>query len=306
MAELTSEQLQQAESMSLDDLRALAIKEAEESVQPVQQDPPAVSRDEKGRFKATTDDDALDNSADDIEEEEEQPSRKIFRKEIDTGDGSGIDVYEADSLEELVEKIAEGKRNANKKIRELNQRVKIEDTRTEQQKLDDEYVVSQRLQKEPTKTMKQIVAEVISEREAAAQRSQDAQSRFVQTHPDFIPGEANGGKLVAWLKTNGYREITSDGLEKAYQDLKASGLLQLKAEGSEDATEVEGTDTERTVQPQLEATQQSSRKKGSTINTRSRQTAPPVNTQPSEDEAYTMPMDKLRELANKQLAERNQ
>jgi hypothetical protein len=303
---LTPEQIEQAHTIPLEELRALAIKEAEGVVeQPTvngsSEPAPKQARNEKGQFIA--DADALDNSADDAAEEEEEttPSRTIYRKEIDNADGSGVDVYEADSLEELVDKIAEGKRNANKKIRELNQRVKVEDTRTEQQKADDDYVVAQRLQKEPKKTVKEIVAEVISEREAAAQRSTDAQARFVATHPDFIPGESNGKRMVSWLKTQGHSEITYDGLEKAYQDLKSSGLLELKSEEANGATDTEVEATERTVQSPAEVTQQPSRKKASTISTRARTNAP-VKTQPSEDEAYAMPLEQLRELANKQLS----
>ena len=106
MAELTPEQLQAAEKMSLDELRAAAIAEAGEVVT-VEVTPNVAAetvkqaRDAQGKF-TNTNTDTIDNSAEVVEEEpaEEEHVPTIYRKEIDNGNGS-YDVYEADSLEEL-------------------------------------------------------------------------------------------------------------------------------------------------------------------------------------------------------------
>lgn len=305
MAELTQEQLEKAQTMSLDELRAAAIAEAA-GLEVVETLPIDKSRDEKGRFKSNTDEETVDNSEGGDEEAPEgtDEARTIYRKEIDNGNGV-VEVFEADSLEELVDKIADGKKNASIKIRELSQKVKTEDARTAQQIADDEYVIAERFKKEPKKTLDELVDQRIEQRDAKLRASNEAQNRFVATHPDFIPNPENGGRLVAWLQSHGHAEITYDGLEKAYQDLKVSGLLQLKAEGSEEATEAERKEAERIAQAKLDATQPRSQKKGSTLPSGGSRKAAPVATQPSEDEAYALPLDKLRELANKQLAERN-
>ena len=313
--ELTAEQLEKAQTMPLEDLRALAIREAEEATaQPAAVPAAGQPRDEKGQFKAAdTGKDELDNSgdladapADPADPEEATPSRTIYRKEIDNADGSGVDVYEADTLEELVDKIAEGKKNANKKIRELNLKVKAETVKVQQTTEDEEFLISEKLKKNPKQTMKEIAAEVLREQADATARSQAVQNQFVATHPDYVANPANGEKLVAWHKTHGYTEFTTEGLEKAYQDLKKSGLLVLKTEEAGDATDVDDTATQRTAEPKSEATQQRSQKKSSTISTRNRPTVANKVEQFSEDEAYALPLEEVRKRADAQLAANRQ
>src|SRR5690348_12024093 len=108
------------ETMPLEALRALANQQVEDaSATPAA--PAAQPRDEKGRFAKTEDGaaDAVDVAAED--EEFGEPDKIIYQREIDLGDGSGVQVFRADSLEELVDKLAEAQRNATRKIRELNQ-----------------------------------------------------------------------------------------------------------------------------------------------------------------------------------------
>src|ERR1700728_4690305 len=109
MAELTAEQLQTAETMSLDQLRDLAFKEMNApQVTPTVQEPtsngstnePVVksepARDANGRFVSPDD-------SDEDDDEDDEPAKTIYRKEVPNGDGS-VDVYEAESWEDLVEK----------------------------------------------------------------------------------------------------------------------------------------------------------------------------------------------------------
>lgn len=244
-------------------------------------------------------------------EDAEEPEQYVVKSQIDLDDGSGIQVFsgtgdsELEALRDLNNKLVEAQRNATKKIHDLNRRVKAEDTRTEQQKTDDEYVISQRLQKEPSKTMRQVVNEVISEREAATQRNLEAQQAFVDSHPDYVadPKSGNGMRMMSEFQrlNPGADEFTEQGLEKAYQSLKASGLLKLKTEEAGGTTEAETVETERIVPATVEATQPRSLKRSSTISTRG-SSPTVVKTGPSEDELYSMPLDKLKNLANEQLA----
>ena len=313
MSELTQEQLNAAETMSLDELRNLALQEAEgtsgengSTDDSTPKGPSNQARDEKGRFVSSdvNDEDVVDNSAESNEADDE-PQVTIYRKEIDNGNGV-IEVFEADSLEELVDKIAEGKRNASIKIRELSQKVKTDTAKTAQESADEDYVLQQRLQKEPKKVIKELLAQERAEEAAAIQRSQEEQERFLATHPDFEPCPENGNRVIAWLRTNGYSEYTSEGLEKAYQDLKASGLLKLKSQEADGTTEENGEGTQRIAASKPGTTVVPSRKKGSTISARAGNLSVPRNVGPTEDELYTMPMDKLKELANKQLSASNE
>ena len=300
--DLTIEQVQQAESMSLDELRALAIKEAEEVTAPPVVVPKDKPRDAQGKFARKEDE--LDNSADPIVDDE-PVTTKIYRKEIDNGNGS-IDVYEAESLEELVDKIAEGKRNANKKIQEFIAERKQNVTKTEQQTKDENYVVEQNLKTKPAETIKELARQALAEQQEALRRSNEAQERFVATHNDFIANPDNGNRMVSEMQRLGYNEISTEGLEKAYQSLKTSGLLALKAEEANDVTAVEPIATQRTVEPVAEATQQRSPKKGSTISTRTSSRAiVPTSQGPTLDELYDSKKyttEQVREIAEKAMA----
>ncbi len=295
--ELTKEQLEKASTMPLDELRALAIQEAEAGE--AAETPPIAK-------PAPKQEEILDNSAESAEGEQQEEEPTVYRKEIDLGDGSGVEIFEAESVEALVDKLADAKLNATKKIRELSQKIKVENVRTAQQKADDEYRIAEQLKTEPKKAVREIIAEVIAEREAATRESVEAQSRFVQRHSDFIPNEHNGREMQLEAQRLGYTEFSVESLEKAYQSLKARGILKLKAEGSEEATEAEKAETERIAQAKLEAAQPRSLKKGSTFTGTRTSATPPAKTAPSEDELYDpdkWPLEKLKEFANQQLRE---
>ena len=262
---------------------------------------------------------------------EDEPEIFVARREIDLGDGSGVQVFEAEgesekeSLEALADKIAEAQRNATIKIREQAAELKELRARTAEPPKpkaisdDEEYVLAQELQKKPLATLRKMwkeltgyeVEDFTSTKQAAdavatAQRQQEALNTFLATHPDYEDNPANGGEKNGQLMRMKLAElrlpVTSENLSKAYSQLKQSGLLLLKSEEAHvDATK-ETKEPVRIEQPKAEAAQTRT-KKTSTISTHSRVTNAPVNTEPSEDELYKMPMEKLRELANKQLAE---
>lgn len=278
------------ETMPLADLKAAAL--AEEKKEETKPAPAAVSDMELPPAEA---------------EAEEAPEQFVYKKEIDLGDGSGVQVFTGtgatkdEAFEDFAEKMADAQRNATIKIQDLTKRVKAEDTRTAQQKTDDEYVIAQRLQKEPSKTMREVVNEVIAERESAQKQSLAAQQSFVDTHPEYVADADNGRRITAEVQRLGYSEFSETSLEKAYQSLKASGLLKLKAEEAGGTTEAETEEPQRIVEPKVEATQPRSPKKASTVSTRGAG-SPAVKTGPSEDELYSMPMEKLKQISNEQLA----
>lgn len=280
------------ETMPLEELKAAALAQ-EGTKEPEVKPAPAVADVELPKEEA--------------EEEPEQPEQFVYKKEIDLGDGSGVQVFSGtgatalEALEELTEKLAEAQRHATKKIHELNTRVKAEDTRTAQQKTDDEYVIAQRLQKEPSRAIRDVVTEVIAERETAQQRSLAAQQSFVDAHPDYVADRDNGARLTAEVQRLGFNEFTETSLEKAYQSLKASGLLKIKAEEAGGTTEEEAKDPQRIVEAKVEATQPRSPRRASTVSTRGGG-APVIKTGPTEDELYSLPLDKLKQMANEQLA----
>ena len=245
------------------------------------------------------------------EEVDDEPEQYIVKSEIDLGDGSGVQVFkgtgatELEALRDQNAKLVEAQRNATKKIHDLNSKVKAEDTRTAQQKTDDEYVIAQRLQKEPTRMIRDVVTEVIAEREASTQRNLNAQQAFVDSHPDYIadPASGNGMRMMSEFQrlNPDAQEFTEVGLEKAYQSLKSSGLLKLKVEEAGGTTDEEAKVTERIVQPKVESTQPRSPRKASTVSIRGG-AVPVVKTGPTEDELYSMPLEKLKQLSNEQLA----
>ncbi len=181
---------------------------------------------------------------------EEKKPDTVYRKEIDLGDGSGVQVFEASSYEELVEKLAEAQRNATAKIRELNQRLKqrqIEpEKRPEREKptprklseaeaqeiadqiLRDPYQAFNRLFEsvtgasatEFTKTIERVneIVDSLAAREAAEQ--------FVIDHEDdYLPSVKNFKAIQSLLNEEGL-PITRNNLEYAFNKLSEAGQLE--------------------------------------------------------------------------------
>lgn len=298
------------EQLSLEDLKKGADEEA------------AQARDEQGRFVKT-------EEAKTTEQEEADPEIFIARREIDLGDGSGIQVFESEgesekeALEALADKIADAQRNATKKIRE--QEAELKDLRAKTSKPpepktitdDEEYVFAQEIQKKPVATLRKMWKELtgyeledfVTAKQAAdavigAQKQGEALNTFIATHPEYQDDGEDGkynGELMKMKLAELRLPITSENLSKAYSSLKNRGFLRLKGEEAHADATKETAATSRIEKPAVEVAQTRT-KKTSGISTHSRTTTVPLNTEPSEDELYKMPMDKLRELANKQLA----
>lgn len=265
-------------------------------------------------------------------EEIAEPEIFIARREIDLGEGAGMEVFEAEgasekeALEALADKMADAKLNASKKIRQ--QEAELRDFRTstaakpEAKKLtdDEKFLFQQEFQKDPCAAIDKYFADragrtpeelgealKILDETTQNKKQKDAADIFVATHPDYEDGGQAGVKNAELLKMKLAEmrlTITSENLSKAYNALKQSGLLTLKnAEEAHADTTEKAKETERIAQPRVEAAQTRT-KKASSIGTHSRTASVPANAELSEDEAYKLPMEKLRELANKQLAVR--
>lgn len=318
------------ETMPLADLRALAFAEAEKEAAKAAEDAKAAAvatepkertRDAQGRFvkeDGSVDDDQAETAEEKTAREAAEateaakkaaelvPEEIVVERTIDV-DGEikvfrGRGKTRSEALEDLTDKLAESNKHASRTIREREAELK----KSKQNLEDDDFVIEQRFKEKPAQTVKELVAKGIAEERAATQRSEAAQNEFVETHPDFIADKStgNGDRIMQWVKSHGYTEFTVDNLDKAYQDLKKSGLLKLKTTDASGTTEVKEETTQRTADASTDTTQSRSQKKSSSISTRGG--APVIKTEPSEDELYSMPMDKLRQLSNDQLAKAGQ
>src|SRR5690348_4922094 len=178
------------------------------------------------------------------EPEEEEAEVFMANREIDLGDGSGVQVFEAEgaskeeALEALSDKIAEAQKNATIKIRA--QEAELRDLRAknaEREKpkeptADEEYVLAQEFQKMPRAAFRKMFEEVTgmkpeefqTMRQAAqayqtATTTSEAISTFVAMHPDYEDaGEAGdkNGKLMRMKLAELRMQVATDHLAKTY------------------------------------------------------------------------------------------
>jgi hypothetical protein len=257
------------------------------------------------------------------EQNDGEPDEYVVRTEIDLGDGSGVQVFtgngetELEAYKDLNAKLATAQKNASKKIRDQEKLIKAQPVKPKAKEFTpaEELIYTQEFQTKPTEAFKKMFKDIFNQSVEDAQltlseakqvvterRSLAIQQSFVNTHPDYIGNESNGNRIRSWVQAHGYSEFTEDNLEKAYQDLTKSGLLQLKAAEADDATGTEDKEQKRIASTGSEVAQQRSSKKGSTIKAGSR-TAPAAKTGPTKDELYSMPLEKLRDLADSQPAQ---
>lgn len=253
----------------------------------------------------------------------------LARREIDLGDGSGVQVFEAEgesekgALEALADKVIEAQANATKKIREQEAELRdlraraAEKPKPREISADDEYVIAQEMAKTPTVAFRKMFKDLTgyevedfgdmkraADAMRTAQQTNGAINTFIATHPDYEDagdiGVKNGAVMRMKLAELGL-PATSENLSKAYSHLKQSGLLVLKSEEANSEATEKTEETERIVPPKVDAAPQRT-KKTSTIGTHSRTTAVPVSTEPSEADLYKMPLEELRARANRQMS----
>ncbi len=287
-------------TISLEELRKLADEEMSEG------QPNDKPRDEKGRFVSAE----PETEEQDLEQEEVPV---IYKTEIDLGDGSGVQVFKADSQEELIQKLADAQKHATKKIRELTKMLKpqpVEVPKPKQYSKEEKDLLTVRMATDPAETIAELVNQEIARREAEniarVTAENAAVESFMSRNPDYVANQNNGQRLLNYLKT--YRlDTTVDNLEKAFTDLSASGLLVTKqsdaevpeqgvTENDEPAVATSGIQKPVAVHKVTEPV----KKAASGLPVRGRSTSRPAKSQePTIEELYKMPLHELKRLANK-------
>lgn len=293
------------ESLSAEEIRALAIADGIETLDDANKQP----RDEQGKFIAS--EDVLDNpdegEGDDAESEPDEFLTEPI--EVDLGDGSGVQIFigrgdsEIAALRDQNAKLKVAQTNATKKIREQAAELKKFHAAETQATADDEFVTAENFKANPVKTVADIVAASLAKRDAAAREETNRnaawiadQNRFISTHPEFVVGPENSARImheIARLNA-GY---TLEGLEKAFGTLKAAGLVALKVVGASEVTEEENADPERIAPTSPSTPQPRSARKSSSVS--GRKGAPVVRTQPTEDELAA----KIRNMSQEEARE---
>lgn len=197
----------------------------------------------------------------------EKPSRSAatttqkFRREIDLGDGSGKQVFEADSADALIDKLTSAQENATRKIREQQfelkraQRAKPEREtanqpiavgQTKQLSADELYVIGQELQTNPAAALDKILQaqtglntsqlKAIGTEFANLQQARlvnEAETTFLQEHQgrDYLPTPDNARAIQKFLQDEKL-PYTAANLEYAFQELSEGGLLDMPSSDS--------------------------------------------------------------------------
>lgn len=276
------------ETMSLEDLR----KAAEEEARKLSTKPSITEVEEE-------------------EEEQEEPAKEFFaERSFDLEDGAGSQVYKGkgasreDALEDLSNNLIVAQKNATKRIKELKAPKPQEPVISKEQ----ESLLAAELVQKPSETITKILkahgidlddvkesTKFIKSQKEAGKKKASADS-FVAQHPDYADTDHNGKLINKWCEL--HNDFSLDSFNKAYQDLNDSGLLQVKGEEAGRGQEKDKPTTR--TEEEVEVISPRVTKKTSGLSTH-RRTVVPVATEPSEDELYSMPLDKLRALANKHL-----
>jgi hypothetical protein len=288
------------ETMNMDELRALALENWEQPQEQPTQDQP---RDDQGRFTKT-------------EPEEEV----VFQRVIDLGDGSGTQVFEGKTLEELIDKLAKAQEHATRKIREqahtLKEREKpaVESKPPAQMTEAEKFLLQQRMLTDPQSVIDEYVTRQVTELErqreekaAETVRRQEAietaAQAWVDSTPDYFANEKNGTKIQKWLVVN-QLDPTAENFQKAFEDLNSSGLLEPRPAETTAETVEEAPKVRRIVEPTVATTTVRRKVVGGLSTKRSapvEQAAPGL----TEDELYKLPMDQLERMTIQHWQNRN-
>lgn len=297
MAEQTQTVEFDPETATYDELRAKAAEEEAAAAQNEQgqdnsqgQDTPL--RDDKGRFVKQG-------------EQVEEVDEVVYRRVIDIGDGSGIQVFEAPTQAELIEKLATAQENASRKIRELSQK-KVEVEQPKTRTPEEEWIRSQDLIAKPTDTYEKMFEETTGMKPSEfrtkmqrveafekAQAEEQAAKDFIAKYPDFYTSPTNAKRIEKYIRTYGLDGTKAESIEQAYLDLNESGLLEVKPEQKEEVQQ-EVRQQSRIATP--EPAPQAKTRVSSGISAR-RSVAQRSAPEPTEEDLYNMPLDKLRDLA---------
>jgi hypothetical protein len=284
------------ETVDLEQLRQAAFREA--AAQPTEQ-PTEQPRDASGKFVSTNVEKGPKGEVEEVDE-------IVYRKVIDLGDGSGVQVFEAPTADELIDKLATAQENATRKIKELTRAHKEEPAKPKERTPEEKWLLSQDNLADPDATFDKLFAEKVGmpittfktkiERLDAWERAQaeeNAAKEFITKHPEFVPSPANARKIEKYVRTYNLDGTKAESIEQAFMDLNESGLLEVKA--AQDPNKPEAKPQSRIVTPEPEQPAKNTRM-SSGISSR-RSVAQRGTSEPTEEDLYSMPLDKLRTLA---------
>jgi hypothetical protein len=170
---------------------------------------------------------------------------------------------------------------------------------------DERFVLGQRILNEPDKVFEEEIERRLSKRLEAelaplremtkAQKEFQAAREFTAQHPDYPSTPKNDKRIEKWLRVEGL-EGTVENIEKAYADLSESGLLEARAATKDAGPQQDARIVQRVVGQRRAASGLSSRGSAGT----------PVAHEPTLDELYSMPYEKLQALALAEAAKANQ
>lgn len=234
-----------------------------------------------------------------------------FRRVIDLGDGSGKQVFEADSAEELLDKLTEAQTNATRHIRQLTREASVRKAAVpdrpeptpvyapKQIGAEQEFVIAQSLSTRPTQAIRQALeavtgipaeklAEAVNRLNALEYNyaSDRAALEFVAEHADdYVACPENSAAMTQFLTEN-QLPGTRNNLEFAFEALSHRGVLVTpEGEGTErsEGAAAESVSAARIEQPARRATGLSGRRT-------SVAPAPEL----TDDELMHLPLDALR------------
>ena len=182
-----------------------------------------------------------------------------YRREIDLGDGSGKQVFEADTAEGLIDKLTEAQKNATQKIREQAGRLRrarpeieapdmgfeLKDPRV--LSADELLQIGTELQTNPDAAFDKILQaktgmtsnelRTLGQQVSALLESnalQAAEVSFLQNHQgvDYLPSVNNARAIQEFLQEEDL-PYTAANLEYAFQELSEGGLLEMPSSKQE-------------------------------------------------------------------------
>lgn len=190
----------------------------------------------------------------------EHVSQKKFTREIDLGDGSGKQVFSADTLEGLVDEFQKAQTNATKLIRDQAKKLKVQPefaeepnglryeapkplTAEERRDLAEKFAIDpvtaieQYLNGNPEfQAFKQFTVTQQAQIQNAA-----AETEFLTNIGDaFTPSPKNATSMINFLRSENL-PYTAKNLEYAFQQLNESGLLEAKSLNDQGELNADGT-----------------------------------------------------------------
>jgi hypothetical protein len=182
-----------------------------------------------------------------------------FSREIDLGDGSGKQVFNGDTADEVLDKLTEAQKNATVKIREqafeLKRQQRAQPERIESKPSGKKELTAQdlvdlgselsanpdaaidKLFKAKTGLTAAEIGNFVNEFRAA-QETARADTAFLMNHQnDYVPSQQNANRIEKFLADEKLPH-TARNLEYAFQELTESGLLEAKVEEAADPNKV--------------------------------------------------------------------